>query len=149
MERKEINSGSYQIIIKVKKDTEIPIGALGIITFIKGYYIYTGSAMKNLYQRVERHKRKRKKLRWHIDHLLNNESVEILDILVYPSKAKEECERNQKLLNTENSKIIAKGFGSSDCRICPTHLVYFKELSPLQNLKKFLLLNKVNTPKYD
>jgi Uri superfamily endonuclease len=130
MEKDNLNSGSYQIIIEVKNDTDIFIGALGMISFISGYYIYTGSAMKNLYQRVERHKRKHKKLRWHIDHLLNNDSVKIIDILIFPSKTREECERNQKLLNTKNAKIIAKGFGSSDCSICPTHLVYFEELRP-------------------
>jgi sugar fermentation stimulation protein A len=126
MKKSDLNSGSYQIILEVRKDTDISIGALGIITFIKGYYVYTGSAMKNLSQRVERHRQKHKKIRWHIDFLLDNDNVEILDIKIFPSEIKEECERNQKLLNMKDSKIIAKRFGSSDCKVCPSHLVYFE-----------------------
>jgi len=119
-----MNSGSYQIFIKLNEESVIKIGSLGEILFKKGIYIYTGSAMKNLSQRIERHKRKDlKKIRWHIDYLLDCENTQIIDIEIYPSSVREECNRNQKLLTRKDTFIPAPGFGSSDCRICKTHLV--------------------------
>jgi len=130
----ELNSGSYQIFLKIRKKVQIEIGALGFINFKRGYYIYTGSAMRNLIQRTERHKKKNKKLHWHIDYLLENEFVEILEIMTFPSESREECERNHQLLNMQNVEIIAKGFGSSDCSKCPTHLVYFARYENIKML---------------
>jgi Uri superfamily endonuclease len=122
-----MNSGSYQIFIKLKKKSIIKIGALGEFTFKKGIYIYTGSAMRNLSQRIERHKRKDlKKIRWHIDYVLACENAEIIDIKIYPSSVREECKRNQKLLTRKNTFIPIPGFGSSDCRTCKAHLVGIK-----------------------
>ena len=126
MRNDDINSGSYHIIIKLEEDTRISIGALGDILFRQGYYVYTGSAMKNLQQRTERHLNKTKKLKWHIDHFLNNENVRILDIIKNKSLIKEECDRNQNIMGLPGAEIPVVGFGSSDCRECPSHLVYFK-----------------------
>ncbi|MGA2296211.1 MAG: GIY-YIG nuclease family protein [FCB group bacterium] len=122
-----MNSGSYQIFIKLKKDSIIKIGALGEFNFKKGIYIYTGSAMRNLSQRIERHKRKHlKKTWWHIDYLLACVNAEIIDIKIYPSVVREECKRNQKLLKKKDTFIPVPGFGSSDCKVCKTHLVGIK-----------------------
>jgi sugar fermentation stimulation protein A len=131
MQEDTLNSGSYQIIMKLSKDTEIQIGALGIIKFKAGYYIYTGSAMKNLSQRIARHKRKNKNKHWHIDYFLDDDNVKILDIKEFPSTKREECRLNLDLLNQKNAEIPAKGFGSSDCRHCPSHLIYFYKISTL------------------
>ena len=56
-----MNSGIYSLIIKLTKSSSITIGKLGRFKFPKGYYIYTGSAEKNLSQRIDRHKRKNNK----------------------------------------------------------------------------------------
>ena len=122
-----MNSGSYQLKIKIKKDVSIKIGALGICNFPKGEYVYTGSAMKNLSKRIERHKRKEKTLRWHIDYLLASDAVELLEAISYLSKIREECQRNQILLN-KGAEAIVKGFGSSDCKICPSHLLRIRTI---------------------
>jgi len=124
----DLNSGSYQLTIKVKKDIVIKVGALGICHFPKGVYVYTGSAMKNLIQRVERHLRndKNKTLinpRWHIDYLLYNENTEIISHTLYPSRHKEECIKNARLLKTKKADVPVLGFGSSDCGICKAHLI--------------------------
>ena len=80
--------------------------------------MYTGSAKTNIDKRIERHLCKEKKLHWHIDYLLNNDAVKIIDI-----KKSEmiECSLNKKTYGT----IIIRGFGSSDCNLCcGSHLKY-------------------------
>lgn len=116
------DSGCYQLKIRIKSELEIEIGALGKCRFEKGEYVYTGSAMKNLEKRVARHRRKDKKTHWHIDYLLAHAQVELSEALCHPSASREECLYNQQLL-IAGAKVPVKGFGSSDCRICPSHLV--------------------------
>jgi Uri superfamily endonuclease len=119
-----MNSGAYQLYIRVNRKVRLKIGALGSFIFPTGIYVYTGSAMKNLTQRVERHKSKtNKKIRWHIDYLLASPAVEIIDVKIYYSKLSRECYYNQKILKMKNAFIPAPGFGSSDCKDCPAHLV--------------------------
>jgi sugar fermentation stimulation protein A len=78
--------------------------------------------MKNLRQRIVRHKRKDKKLHWHIDYLLAHPEVDLLETITYPSEIKEECIYNQLLIKNR-AEIPVLGFGSSDCKKCPSHLV--------------------------
>ena len=114
---------SYQLFINVEKEIDLIIGKLGRFIFPIGSYVYTGSAQKNMNKRIERHLSKNKKLHWHIDYLLNNDAVQIIDI-----KKSEiiECSLNQKT----NGVIIIKGFGSSDCNLCcGSHLKYIGKLS--------------------
>lgn len=120
---KEINdSGTYLLIIYNDKNQKIEIGSLGKIKFKRGYYCYVGSAMQNLSKRIERHKRKIKKLHWHIDYLLNK--TKILKAIEIRSPDKIECEVAKSLKMISDTSI--KNFGSSDCR-CESHLFYFKE----------------------
>jgi Uri superfamily endonuclease len=120
-----MNTGSYQLHIYINKDIEIKIGQLGTFQFKMGYYIYTGSAMRNLCQRIMRHLSKNKKMRWHIDYLLANNEVSISKVLIYPSNKREECLKNSELLENVNYSVPVIGFGSSDCKKCPAHLVYY------------------------
>ena len=124
-----MNSGIYNLIIKLNKTASVTIGKLGRFTFPRGYYIYTGSAKKNLSQRIDRHKRKNgKKLKWHIDYLLNTGHAQIEDVLIYRNPALTECALNKKIYALNNSEIIVNNFGSSDCRNkCPAHLIFFRE----------------------
>lgn len=57
--------GTYCLIIEIKEKSTIKVGALGIIKFEKGYYIYVGSAMNSLVSRIKRHMKDDKKLHWH------------------------------------------------------------------------------------
>lgn len=117
-----MNSGCYQLKIKINKNLTLKIGALGICHFAKGNYVYTGSAMKNLSQRLARHQSTDKKLHWHIDYLLANQEVKLVEVVSYPSEIEEECQHNQRLIN-EGAETPILGFGSSDCKVCPSHLV--------------------------
>jgi len=123
----EIYSGSYQIYLYLSKPVSVSIGSLGEKSFKSGLYVYTGSAMKNLSQRIERHKKRLKKKRWHIDYLTADRNFRIVRIDVFPSKVREECSRNLEILKVQKGTVPIPGFGSSDCKSCPTHLVYLDD----------------------
>jgi Uri superfamily endonuclease len=68
--------------------------------------------------RINRHFSKKKKLRWHIDYLLNSPGVRITDSW---TSSLPECRLNQ----STRGEIIVNGFGSSDCRNgCGSHLKF-------------------------
>lgn len=111
---------SYQLHIHLNKNIEIEIGKLGKFTFPMGNYIYTGSAKKNIDERIKRHQSNSpdKKLHWHIDFLLNDENTKITEVQKFDDG---ECTLNQKA----SGEIIVAGFGSSDCKSgCKSHLKY-------------------------
>ncbi|SJZ42151.1 GIY-YIG nuclease family protein [Selenihalanaerobacter shriftii] len=121
----EIDSGIYNLIIHLPEDVEIKVGSLGKLNFKEGYYIYTGTAQRNLTARVARHKRKKKKLHWHIDYLL--QKAEVIDIKKWPGDKEFECKIHQTLLNNLNLVEPVSGFGASDCN-CNSHLLYSSQL---------------------
>lgn len=114
--------GTYLLIIELKRSREIEVGKLGIFFFPRGYYVYTGSAMRGIYQRINRHLTKKKKLRWHIDYFLKY--GEIKEVVTFESRTKTECIVNQEIKIIFGGKIIAPGFGAGDCRgNCESHLL--------------------------
>lgn len=110
--------GSYLLVMELKNTKTIPVGKLGKIDFKKSYYIYVGSALNGLDQRIQRHLRKQKKTHWHIDYLLNY--AKIVNIFYKQNELKEEC-FIARILEKELSAI--PGFGCSDCS-CKSHLFY-------------------------
>lgn len=116
-----MTKGAYQLLLRLDKNVRVKVGKLGTFLFPAGRYVYTGSALNGLENRLARHFRKRKKLRWHIDYLLQHAQIE--GVTVVETEERVECELNRQVLNCSNARVIVKGFGSSDCR-CPTHLVY-------------------------
>jgi sugar fermentation stimulation protein A len=128
----EKDSGVYMILLKVD-DCSITVGALGEMVFKKGWYIYAGSAMKNLKSRVKRHLAKRKRKHWHIDYLAEA-SNKTKAFPIYTLKDLE-CTMAGDLSTLADEEV--KGFGCSDCS-CDSHLFYFEE-DPLQN-REFLKL---------
>jgi Uri superfamily endonuclease len=113
-------TGAYLLILFNPKAQRIKVGKLGEIDFAKGYYFYVGSGMKNLEQRVLRHQRKNKKIKWHIDYL--TQQFKFIDAKLFPSSKRLECQIAKIL--SENLTMI-KDFGCSDCR-CPSHLFYIR-----------------------
>ncbi|MFQ6059799.1 MAG: DUF123 domain-containing protein [Thermoplasmata archaeon] len=111
--------GSYCIAAFLTKDSEMEIGKLGIRRFPRGLYVYTGSALSSIENRLRRHLRKDKRKRWHIDYFLD--AADIIGFVAFLSPKKEECSINSMFL--ERGEVIANGLGSSDCR-CPSHLVF-------------------------
>jgi len=113
------NRGSYIAILELKEEQVITVGKLGDIFFKKGFYIYVGSGMGNLEQRMSRHRRKRKNKHWHIDYLL--EHAKLLNILPVRSSERLECEIASAIRRITESPVLS--FGSSDCS-CDSHLFY-------------------------
>ncbi|MBU4245420.1 MAG: GIY-YIG nuclease family protein [Nanoarchaeota archaeon] len=73
--------GIYCLVIRLEKDARIRIGSLGELFFEKGSYVYVGSAMNGLENRIARHLRYEKKLHWHIDYMLSNKCARITQVL--------------------------------------------------------------------
>lgn len=120
--------GVYHLVLRLPRETRIRVGRLGLQTFGAGYYVYTGSAMNGLEARVARHQRRRKRLRWHIDYLLQKAEMAAVELM--PTRRRLECARNRVVLSLPGASIPVAGFGSSDCR-CRSHLVYFGEAQPV------------------
>lgn len=115
--------GIYSLIIYLDKPGKIEVGSLGSIEFPIGYYVYTGSALNNLEARIARHERKGKKLRWHIDYLL--QKARIVKMISAKTSERLECRVNRRIQQSAYSYV--KKFGCSDCS-CESHLCYFESL---------------------
>ena len=115
--------GVYVLIIQLDADTSVSVGGLGKKMLEKGLYAYVGSAQTNLEQRIRRHLRKKKRLFWHIDYLLNQKTVKIVKVLYKQAAKAEECKTAKNLI--QKGKSI-NDFGCSDCN-CKSHLFRIEE----------------------
>jgi len=115
------DGGVYLLKIKLEKEKEIKIGALGQKIFAPGYYFYAGTAQRNLKARIERHYSSDKKFHWHIDYFLAEAELENDFYFELPGEG--ECFLAQTLIKQGGKTPIA-GFGASDCS-CGSHLIYF------------------------
>ena len=127
--------GVYCLCIEVTDNLCLQIGALGLLEFPEGRYIYVGSALNGLVSRVLRHINTSNgiynAIHWHIDYLLRKESVTVAEVYVRFSSEKIECEIADKV-SRHGSGV--KGFGCSDCR-CNSHLFSVKRWNFLPDLK--------------
>ncbi len=112
------NSGFYQLAIRLDEERTLEVGRLGRFAFPAGYYVYTGSAKKGLDARIARHLRSEKRVRWHIDYLLDVAAVTA--VRRYDMRH-DECALSRSVVTSLGGVVVAPGFGSSDCR-CITHL---------------------------
>ncbi len=120
--------GTYCLVLELRDDAQIRVGALGARRFPAGVYVYVGSALSGIEQRVARHARKAKKKRWHIDYLLAR--ADLHATIAIPSQTKDtECAAVRALMSTEGARAVAPRFGSSDCG-CDSHLIRFGAENP-------------------
>jgi sugar fermentation stimulation protein A len=119
----ESNRGNYLILLKIPTAVEITTGSLGPRHYETGWYVYAGSAQKNLSARINRHLRKiRKQKHWHLDYLTPHaETIKALPVFSYRNL---ECSLAQGLAALGGKAV--PGFGCSDCR-CASHLYYFAD----------------------
>jgi len=134
LEREGKDRGSYVLVLRLPAKKRVEVGKLGPVEFPPGYYLYAGSARKNLTRRVERHKRERKRLFWHIDYLRAQAEFH----LALPVRASDalECEIAGAL--REISDWDVPHFGSSDCS-CRSHLFGMSE-DPIHTRRFIALL---------
>ena len=118
-----LDAGVYIAVFYMPRGRTIRVGRLGRFRFCQGVYFYVGSAQRNLSARIERHNRKKKKLRWHIDYL--SAKSEMLGAITIPGPRELECQLVKKLGGI--FELVVSGFGASDCR-CAGHLFYEREL---------------------
>ncbi len=134
VEKEAQDRGSYVLILKLPEEIGCPVGKLGKERFRAGYYLYVGSARANLTQRIERHRRLRKRLFWHIDYL--RAQAEFRYALPIRTADFLECRIAGALRAISDWSV--PGFGCSDCS-CSSHLLGMKE-DPLQSPKFISLL---------
>jgi len=125
----------YILLIEIEEELLLTIGKLGTFQFKPGFYLYVGSARKNLQARINRHLRYDKKLHWHIDYLLTE--GEVTEVILIEEN--EECRIANTLRGISEVSFPVPGFGSSDCR-CPGHLFYIQE----KNLWETILVHLRN-----
>lgn len=111
-------AGAY--ILWLELDCALPVvlsGGRGQVLG-PGVYFYFGSARGpgGLRARVGRHMRQGKAVRWHVDQL--TERGRVVGAWVVPGG--DECALRARFAGCP---VPLPGFGSSDCRRCPSHLV--------------------------
>ena len=118
-----IEGGTYIAVFVLPQACRIEVGRLGCFWLEPGLYFYVGSAQRNLSARLERHARKAKPLRWHIDYLATQAAM--VGAMVVPGPRERECELAGELRCIY--ELAVPGFGASDCG-CGGHLFYAREL---------------------
>lgn len=116
------DGGIYLLEILLESKKEITVGKLGEYIFPAGYYYYVGTAQRRLHSRLKRHLSKNKKLRWHIDYLIDK--AKVIKYYTWNVGRDQECILSQVLKNFLGGDAIIPGFGASDCK-CKSHLYYF------------------------
>lgn len=142
IEREAQDRGSYILILSLPEDASIEVGRLGHLFFPKGFYLYVGSAMNSLSKRMERHRRLRKHLHWHIDYVRPHTAVRAA--LAIRSSDHIECSIARAVKGIAEWSI--EGFGCSDCH-CDSHL-FAMTRDPLQSPEFQNLLQRFRMDRY-
>ncbi|MCG5512518.1 GIY-YIG nuclease family protein [Ectothiorhodospira shaposhnikovii] len=117
---------TYQLYIRLSRPCRIQAGRLASHRLPAGWYVYTGSARRNLVARVERHLSRDKTLRWHIDWLLSRREARVIHVSLHHEA---ECDLNA----ATGGEVLIAGFGATDCRArCGSHLRYLGSQTPRQ-----------------
>lgn len=114
-------SGAYLLLLALSGPLALPQPALKSAVLRAGHYLYAGSALGpgGILARVLRHARQGKRRHWHIDHL--TEAGTLTAALALPGMG--ECDVVRSLLALPGVTVPVPGYGSSDCRACPAHLI--------------------------
>ncbi len=114
-------TGAYALVLELWEPVILTAAKIAGCTLEPGWYIYLGSARGSggLRARLQRHFLKTKKMHWHIDRLTvaaaKSEAVAVC--------GGDECDLVAKLLDRSEFELAVPGFGSTDCRRCPSHLL--------------------------
>ncbi|MEM0345263.1 MAG: GIY-YIG nuclease family protein [Thermofilaceae archaeon] len=115
------SAGVYALLLRVSVPLHLSIRGLQY-RLEPGYYVYVGSARGpgGLRARVERHLRRAKRLRWHIDQITGGADA----VMVFYAETREsECVLVPPL-EADGFEHPIPGFGASDCRRkCRSHLL--------------------------
>jgi sugar fermentation stimulation protein len=121
-EKENHDCGCYVILLELVQEERVTIGALGEQKFPAGWYVYCGSAKKNLAARIKRHLRIRKGMHWHLDYLRHHAAK----VVGVPFRTQDEIEHQLAADLKKMAEWEMPEFGSSDCS-CSSHLFGFSE----------------------
>lgn len=122
VEREAKDRGNYITVLWLSRNRRIRIHGLGNVTFQRGYYLYAGSAKRDLTQRIVRHRHTRKNLFWHIDYLREHADFHA----ALPVRTGVDLEHELAGALAKITQWEIPGFGSSDCS-CGAHLFGMKD----------------------
>jgi Uri superfamily endonuclease len=116
-------AGAYILHIVVKADVALVQRQFAGKVIKHGTYFYCGSARGpgGLAARVKRHCASDKKPHWHIDALTIMPVGKVMSVLAVPDG--NECDLCCWLREKFLLAVPVPGFGSSDCAVCPAHLL--------------------------
>ena len=116
------DSGAYLLLIDLAEPVPLPERFAGKF-LLEGRYGYAGSARGpgGIRARCRRHLSRHAKRHWHVDWLTRPAS----DIQVIARPGDFECSLINSLAGQPFVGFPLKGFGSTNCRRCPAHLVRF------------------------
>ena len=118
--------GTYTLLLACKRPFNLRIGKLGLTKVEKGYYLYTGSALGtgavSLEQRIARHRRRDKRVKWHVDYLTVHREITVVNVICTEINERLECQINQQIMSNLNGEPIIRRAGASDCK-CSGHLL--------------------------
>ncbi len=117
--------GAYLLLARLSTPLSLRIRTLPPVILAAGRYVYAGSARGpgGIRARVGRHLRRGKRPHWHIDHL--TEAAAELQAIAVPGG--DECALIDALLAVGDCEVALAGFGSTDCRACPGHLLRLQD----------------------
>ena len=112
--------GAYALLVVLDRSVELP-RRFGGARLGKGCYCYVGSAWGagGIRGRCARHLRAPVTRHWHVDWLLAGAADR--RIRAFPGRS--ECAVVRDLLGIGGASVAVPGFGNTDCRRCPSHLL--------------------------
>jgi Uri superfamily endonuclease len=124
IDRAPSGPGAYVLLLHLSARVDFARPGLDC-TFLPGWYAYAGSARGSggIRARVRRHLRPDKIMHWHIDSLTAAADA----IEAFAVEQGDECELAASLARSGRFAPGPRGFGSSDCARCATHLFIAKK----------------------
>lgn len=141
LRREAEDRGAYLFLLRLPHAQPLQVGRLGEFDVDAGWYIYVGSAMAGLDARLRRHRRRRKRIHWHIDHL-RQAADEVVPLAIRSSR-RQECDLAADVGRMYGLAIPR--FGASDCG-CPGHLFHAGATAPLHDPAFHTLLQRYRMP---
>jgi Uri superfamily endonuclease len=114
--------GAYVLLIELPGAVEVALPAKQKTTLGAGGYLYCGSAKGpgGIRARLARHMRIEKSIRWHVDRLTKIGAL--IGAWSFPGGDERDLVRTLSHLS-----FPIRGFGSTDCRKCQSHLVRWRD----------------------
>jgi len=119
--------GAYVLVLELAAPIVLPDRFDGAI-LPPGWYLYCGSARGpgGIAARVTRHFARTKKPHWHVDQV----TVAAAFIAAVPVPDGDECALTAALSRSPRIEVPVPGFGSTDCRVCTSHLLRWRAPEP-------------------